>query len=127
MGFQIKDKEGVALTLRSLDEEVALFWEVELEERMYAKPFIKGGTQEGSRGPNWFNMVGFHIHLRNNVKDYSENKQVDWADVLGLLMGDWLMSKDREASWEKPHYYQPYIDLVKHWEDKGYQAWSVVG
>lgn len=121
----IANKDGVGLTMNELDQEVCALWGIAVKSKAYAKP----GEQDDDMwnfNPNWFDSVGFTIHSLGR-KDESHLK-VDWSEVLGLLLSDLLMDKINDFDALRGSiegHWKPYIDLIKHWSDKGYKAIAV--
>ena len=119
MGFQIKDKDGKAITISELDSEAAIFWGVEIHPKHYAMP------QNGAK-VNWFDTIGYHIHSNDSSwhKHYSkttwmmvkESLMICITDVLNITPEELIMNRD---------YWKSTFDLIDHWESKGYTPHKV--
>jgi len=121
MGFQILNAERVALSINDLDREACAFWGVEYNDRKYARPKMEDGDVLDT---NWFDCVGLYIHAQRR-KDKPE-RDVEWCSVLGLMMGYLLLKKSsQEVAVSIDAYWQPFISLVRHWNDKKYTAVAI--
>lgn len=139
MGFQIKDKDGNAITINHLDEEAATLWGVELKQKIYASPYkdlVKPETfasdeekkkwsmksLDNTRNQitcNWFDNVGFIIH----------KGKATWKEVKDDYLEPYLEALKKYE--DRPDYdnfkkaflgghVQSMCDLIDHWESKGY-------
>lgn len=118
MSFQITTKEGEPITINDLDREACALWNRPYDEKHYVKP------KEQEYYAHWFDMVGLYIHCQRSKEE--RRKRVDWSDVLGLMMGHLLLEKDAEkVKISIEAYWQPYIDLIRHWKSKEYRAIAV--
>lgn len=116
MGFQIKDKEGNAIVLNTLDAEAATFWEQPVDATSYASPKDMWG--------NWFDMIGYKIHSPIGPRYTS-----GWANVKHNMflvsVGGFYKHLFNEAELTEKmaavaKYLAPYYQLMDHWEAKGY-------
>ena len=150
MNFQIRDAEGIALTLNELDKEAADFWSKELTND-YAFPQVR---QEGeylssflSRQANWYDIIGFcistkghscsgwanvvatmiaesiGIHFIDTTEGYKE-RPVKVAEFTNTLVGNEIimhLPDELEIKiYSTLEFYKPYIALINHWAEKGY-------
>lgn len=115
MSFQIKDSTGNLLTMKQLDTEAAEFWKKEINPKYYASP------TDSMWSTNWFDSIGYNIHSPNTreMKNWGNVK-----DSLLFLQLSGFMNKTVEEQLEKLKeinvYLKPYIELINHWESKGY-------
>jgi hypothetical protein len=149
MGFEIRNKEGQALTLNALDQEAATLWGVDVENHTYASPFKKlvgpenynelseeeqkawrKKSLDNARDRitcNWFDNIGFIIH---------KLKTSDWeavrADYLEVYL-DGLKKYEGSPDYEKIKevflggHVKAMCDLIDIWKEKGYQPVYVNG
>lgn len=90
MGFQIKDKDGNALTMKQLDAEAAAFWKKEVHPKNYADPSEPRAENESevsylrrSMTSNWFDIIGYCIHSQGHEAS-------GWANVVATMMATQL-------------------------------------
>lgn len=149
--FQIHNSEGVAIPIRTLDEEAAALWGKEVDPKWYANPtppFVNSSNLEGralalakvkhdiGQWVNWYDAIGFKIaHPEskwasgwNNVKSSMWVVQVsDYYD--DLFKEDIIVDAATGKSYTlieigiaaTKQYLKPYYDLINHWEAKGYK------
>lgn len=112
MKFQIRNSEGIAISMSDLNKEAAAFFGVEVIESQYAYP-------EGKRGLDWFNCIGWAIAT-------FPKGNVFWNEVIGKLSA---MNAIGISSFDRYHdsleSLCELINLIIHWRDKGYEAFSV--
>lgn len=109
MGFQILNAEGEAIPINKLDEIVAKFWGVEVQEKSYARPYKRTDFPKGIIGElqyyacgNWFDVIG-------------------WSIYASKTSGDWDLVKDyMEMSKESP-----YNKLLTYFKEKSYIPKSI--
>ena len=149
-GFQIKNAEGIAISINDLDEEAAAFWNKEIKEKSYADPtpeftnpdnlegdelFLAKMKYEFNHRNNWYDAIGWYI-AESKAIEYPDT--ISWKNVMNAMMGnsllDCFMKRDdieicdpfnipspcMENLQGTLLYYQPYFQLIKHWKDKGY-------
>ncbi len=150
MSFQIHNSGGVAIPINKLDEEAAIFWGQEIDPKHYAHPQKKQeGEKEWSfisRCGNWFDIVGYCIHSPVHAcSGWSNVVATMIAESIGMKFIDTSEGyKDRpvpiiefvsdpnkvgqmhlpesieEKIWGILTFYKPYIELINHWQSKGY-------
>lgn len=150
MSFQIHNSEGIAIPINKLDEEAAIFWGKEIEPKNYACPQKKeegeGNWHYISRCANWFDVIGYCIHSPgyacsgwSNVVatmitepigmkfiDTSEGYKdrpipiVEFVSDPNTLGQMHLPNNIEEKIWGVLTFYKPYIELINHWQSKGY-------
>jgi len=161
MSFQIKNKDGEALTMKQLDAEAAAFWNKEVHGKYYADPSEpkKEGESEvdfirRSMTSNWFDIIGWCIHSQGNytsgwrnvvhtmIADIIGSKLIGGKDEQfipivqlrkcievkedGSQVNAWhLEDKIEEEIYYTMKFYQPYIELINHWQSKGYTPHKV--
>jgi hypothetical protein len=149
--FQIHDANGNAINIKDLDTEAAAFWGKEVEERAYAYPQIRkegeGSFAYASRKGNWFDIIGRQISRLDEPGWYSEWKEVI-RRLIDRMETDFIIdseSSDGSKSYRIEYgtinaeenvtfsndiliglyarlsFAKPYIELVQHWEAKGYK------
>lgn len=107
MGFQIKDKKGIALSMDALDLQAANFFRVEYDEESYAKP--------SANRPDWYSTMGYAI--RGSKK--AENLQ--WSDVIAQILKICPICTSSIEELEISFIaYKPFISLCYYWKAKGY-------
>ena len=126
--FQILDKENKAIPINKLDEEAANFWNKVVQSKQYTSPHDHFGT-------NWYDVIVWNI--ANQGHECS-----GWANVVATMMvssiGMLFINTDDnyqnvpvkintiESIQDNVngvlHFYKPYIDLINHWQSKGYKA-----
>lgn len=153
--FQILNQDGVALTMSQLDEEAAAFWGKEVYPKNYANPFpvvqpksdslmdrIEAEqTNVRNSSLNWYDIVGYTIANQGNYT-------TGWNNVINSLISENLGRAIIGEQFELPefiqigdelhlprriemrinavlNYFKPFINLIKHWESKGYTPISV--
>lgn len=153
--FQILDKEGVALTISQLDEEAAKFWGKEVHSKNYANPFPEVIPKDDSikshieaemhnahnNSLNWFDIIGWNVANQGNYT-------TGWNNVIDTMvtesLGRSILNDQCELpefiqtgnEWHLPEqveirvytilkYFKPFVDLIKHWESKGYVPVSI--
>lgn len=136
MGFQIKNKEGEAITIKELDKEAAEFWGKEVHPKWYANP-VKPRDGESSidtmrreMSTNWFDCIGYQIHKPSN-EDYQGWDGVK-RSLWSLHSSNWynkiMVWSEEEAliylAVVKEHI-QPYYELIDYWQSKGYEPYKV--
>lgn len=153
--FQILNKEGVALTMSQLDSEAANFWGKEVHPKDYANPFpmvlpkddsieshIEAETRNAyNTSSNWFDIIGWHIANQgnyttgwNNVIDSMVTKSLGHAILNDQFeLPEFIRVEDELHLPEQVemqiyavlNYFKPFVDLIKHWESKGYTPASI--
>lgn len=97
--FQILDKEGKAISLKTLDEEAAAFWNKKVNSKHYANPIpdivvpedatdsekIKASMHNAQNNScNWFDTIGW------NIANQRANHMNGWANVIGTMAAESL-------------------------------------
>lgn len=153
--FQVLNQDGVALTMSQLDEEAAAFWGKEVHPKNYANPFpvvqpksdslmdrIEAEqTNVRNSSLNWYDIVGYTIANQGNYT-------TGWNNVINSLITENLGRAIIGEQFELPefiqigdelhlprriemrinavlNYFKPFINLIKHWESKGYTPISI--
>lgn len=153
--FQILNQDGVALTMSQLDEEAAAFWGKEVHPKNYANPFSEVMPKDDSikaridaevanarqNSLNWYDIVGYTIANQGNYT-------TGWNNVINSLISENLGRAIIGEQFELPefiqigdelhlprriemrinavlNYFKPFINLIKHWESKGYTPVSI--
>ncbi len=122
MSFQIKDKDGNAIGINTLDKEAAEFWAVPIKDKYYAEP-MKDGK---SVGGNWFDNVGYAIHspLTNHTSGWDNVRHTMWTNLMG-----WSYKDPEHVQIDhlknNNEYLKPYFHLITFWEAKGYTPHQV--
>lgn len=153
--FQILNKDGVALTMSQLDGEAATFWGKEVHPKNYANPFPDVMPKDDSltsyieaeienarhNSLNWYDIVGYTIA---NQGDYTTG----WNNIINTMVSENLGRAIVGEQFELPefiqigdelhlprriemrinavlNYFRPFVDLIKHWESKGYTPISI--
>jgi hypothetical protein len=140
--FRVNDANGEAVDMHILDKEAAEFWGKELKEKEYANPspiFVNTQNLEGKElmmaeldhqfyrtASNWFDTIGYQIANPRVKVNYG--KDPHWDNVRNDLwitqMSGYYDIEDTDELCKKTiaskRYLQPYLNLIKHWEDKGY-------
>lgn len=153
--FQILNKDGVALTISQLDAEAAKFWGKEVHPKNYANPFPDVMPKDDSLKSyieaerenaindslNWYDTVGYTIA---NQGDYTTG----WNNVINTMVTESLGRAILGKQFEIPefiqvgneqhlpeqvemrinavlNYFKPFVNLIKHWESKGYTPVSI--
>lgn len=153
--FQILNQDGVALTMSQLDEEAAAFWGKEVHPKNYANPFPVVQPKSDSlmdrieaeqtnirnSSLNWYDIVGYTIANQGNYT-------TGWNNVINSLISENLGRAIIGEQFELPefiqigdelhlprriemrinavlNYFKPFINLIKHWECKGYTPISI--
>lgn len=142
VGFQICNKEGEAITINQLDKEAAEFWGKEPHVKWYATP-----TGQSNSYSNWYDMLGRAIldedKYRTHWTNWSEPyKKMAWCEVVCRMslvnINDVLVDANKPEGAERYEmtirsekdaievllgarmFLLPFMELAKHWEDKGY-------
>ena len=153
--FQVLNQDGVALTMSQLDEEAAAFWGKEVHPKNYANPFPEVMPKDDSikaridaevanarqNSLNWYDIVGYTIANQGNYT-------TGWNNVINSLISENLGRAIIGEQFELPefiqigdelhlprriemrinavlNYFKPFINLMKHWECKGYTPISI--
>lgn len=113
MKFQIRNSEGIALSMSELDKEASAFFGVEFNESHYAYP-------EGKRGFDWFNWIGCAIAS-------FPKGHVLWNEVIGKISAMLAIGEITfEGYLDSLKSARELINLVIYWRDaKEYEAFSV--
>ncbi len=111
--FQIQDSNGNGIPLNTLDKEAAEFCKVDLHSKEYAKP--------NHCSSNWFDMIGWYIaNPCNMTTGWINVKTTILAQAAEWACYSFLKSKVNMSISDLSVAYQPYLDLIDHWETKGY-------
>ncbi|HMT02783.1 MAG TPA: hypothetical protein PKD00_05655 [Burkholderiales bacterium] len=120
--FQILNKDGIAISMNTLDKEAAEFWNVKVDEKSYAKP--------NDNSMDWYNTVGYAITIQGNYTSGWHNVVTTMLDkhlqgfMLNMKVKDKIELHDINILSRRLEtiikFYQPYVDLVNYWMDKGY-------
>jgi len=117
MGFRILDANGKAIELKTLNEDVAEFWEQDLQQE-YVKP------KEFSVG-NWFDVIGWRID--NPINEYAKS----WDNVKNGLFVAMCAGMYKQTFDELTDnvvaiklIMESYFALIDHWEEKGYTPYK---
>lgn len=119
MSFQIKNKEGAAMTMKELDAEAAEFWKRPVDPKYYAQPEAALGS--------WYDIIGWEISEKRS------NYASGWDGVkCGLFkncMEGGALLKAEEEQIEKlkgvNQYLKPYFALIDFWKEKGHEPIQV--
>lgn len=122
MGFAIHTKEDVAVSILDLDKEAQEFWGRVSTDRSYASP-------TGDYGYDWFNIIGWSIHKQINYTTGWNNVVLSMYNI--HMEGMPLDLKGEGVTLKTPEqmlahltrinaFLLPMIQLVQHWEKKGY-------
>ena len=144
--FRILNADGKAISISELDKEAAEFWGVEVNPKWYACPKRTNGVET----INWFDCIGYKIanpihpykkysNLWMNIisdivseaygdiffkGDTTKNSKVELEQFHEVIIGEktyYSLSEDVEVRIDyNIRYFQPYIDLINHWCEKGY-------
>ncbi len=119
MSFQILDSNNNAIPIKDLDAEACLLWNKDTHPKWYAYPEIepteyptpeyKSRWAFISSTTNWFDKIGWLIH------DGMES----WDDIRNYLLDPFKEFPKEEIEQYLPVY--GYINLINHWESKGYK------
>lgn len=118
--FQIADQNNEPISLNELDRQAALFWGVELQDKVYACP-DKGMI-------NWFDRIGWSIAHQGRFT-------TGWDNVkLALLQGTIEFATYRVITKEQNDFSistaiewcKPYLDLIDYWAGCGYKPIQIV-
>lgn len=121
--FKILDKEGVAIPINKLDEEVCNLFEIKVQPKTYCKlgkkEEFKDELEYLFRAQNWFDTIGWMIA--------SENKSFqDILDYYADIMKDFIGVVDDDGNTITLETIYPYqTKLLNHWIEKGYIAVQV--
>ena len=140
MGFQIKNKEGEAIGMNTLDAEVCALWGKEVKPKYYADPVTRtpkpaedateeekqayrlAHREEASKGMsnNWFDRIGYLIH--EGADTWEKVKEAYLAPTLAFMEphkkdADWA---EWEAAFKEDECINKSIALIEHWAAKGY-------
>lgn len=147
--FQILNAEGEAISINTLDQEAAKFWGKPLDSKSYASPAKQregeGEYQFMSRemSANWFDQLGYAIANQGNYTSGWQNVALYMLDCSNYLLeedkdtvklctfnvtafdGVPLATADLSKYLAmglivKLEYAKPYVDLMNHWQAKGY-------
>lgn len=125
MSFQIKNKNGEALTINDLDQEAATFWNKETHPKNYANPIPNTGDEFKDAmncSFNWFDIIGWHIH-NNKANFYKRyDNTITWDGVKeSMLLNAIDVLKDKSEKLDLiREAYKPMLELIDHWSGKGY-------
>lgn len=123
--FTIVDKSYYSVNLQELDKEVCRFWDVPFNPEQYAVP----KNSEYVMGCSWVSIIGNAI---SNSDVYTHG----WAGVVEYLathpIGKCFIDPDNSLQLRLDaraidkvrqyiKFYQPYLDLIKHFSDMGLQ------
>ncbi len=128
MNFQILDANKNPISLIQLNQEAAEFWNLEPSSKYYVKP--------SKNHLNWFDVIGGAIiNKRNYYSGWTDvvnnlweaqseginiqggfNKETNTLDDISIIP----MTSERFNNIVE--YLKPYIDLINHWNKKGYQS-----
>lgn len=127
MNFQILDANKNPISLIQLNQEAAEIWNLEPHSKYYVKP--------SNNHLNWFEIIGLAITTKTNY--YS-----GWKDVVNNLWENQSEGTNIQGGFNKEtntlddisivpmplerfneivKYLKPFIDLINHWNKKGYQ------
>ena len=107
MGFQIRNKKGIALSMDALDLEAANFFRVDYDEEKYAKP--------SAGSPDWYSTVGYAIY------GSKKEEKLQWSDVIAQILKICLIYTNSLEELEISFIaYKPFISLCYYWKAKGY-------
>jgi hypothetical protein len=124
--FQILDREGQPLTISELDKQAAEFWNKDISKREYANPFKE--KEFTFTVLNWYDVIGRHIaskryyaqtweNVINSIIDQTlQGKLVEKKDVIVFTNIDEVLLSIKNIY----RIYQPFLDLINYWADKGY-------
>lgn len=120
MSFQIRDKNGEAIELHTLDKEIAALWGVPTAPEDWASPIKPKTVFANTREEldhirnrmllNWFDIIGRPIH---------QKKYNNWEDIRKEIISPYLGFLTLEEAL-KDDYIKPFLDVIKIWEEKGY-------
>lgn len=122
MGFQIHDSKGEPVGMRTLDQEACDFWNVTIHKKWYATPYPAENENDIKQvslamSTNWFDVIGWKIHYE---------KLTTWKQVIDSLRNLYItecreeIGKGLEGVKYMLNHIQPFVNLIRHWERKGY-------
>lgn len=119
--FQILNKEGIAISINKLDEEVCAIVGVEVHPKDYCK---LGKREEYKTNfdyicvSNWFDTIGWDIAQGLSFQDILDK----WSDVMKEFIGQ----TDEQGNIITLETCIPYqYKVLNSWIEKGYQPISV--
>lgn len=106
--FQILDRNNEPISINQLDQEAASFWKKEVDEKDFANPFkLKNRILQ--------NAYNWHTVFVKNIPNITNS---NWECVTSSIIDE--VEKGEELKPIMAEIYQPFLDLIKHWEKKGY-------
>lgn len=140
MGFQIKDKEGNAIRINTLDEQAANFWGQQVDTKKYAVPTPEEACktrQDFIRQTNWFDMIGHMIHSPQTTQAYYDGWKEVKKNLILLYMESAFLSKEtnqvNDSDWVGGYFnhivtehLKPYLELIDYWDSLGYTPHQVI-
>lgn len=114
MGFQILNNDKKPINIYELDKEACQLWGQEYDKKWYARPYVRDTYPDDSQGyawycmqSNWFDQIGYIIHRYNcNTWTAVRRELINGLEKYDALMQYLIRDK--------------YLQLVEHWEAKGY-------
>lgn len=125
-GFQILNKDKVAIPINVLDAEVAEMWNFKPQNsKEYAMPKSRSEFEEGSIGEfeyysqsNWFDTIGFQISAGMSFQDIIDDLTETFKDFIGKTDEDGTVLTLENIVPEK-------MIVLKTWIEKGYIPMSI--
>ena len=134
--FQILDRNNEPISINQLDQEAASFWGKEVDKKYYANPFkkkefVNSSNLEGEelkQAKETFklknrilqNAYNWHTVLAKSIPNITNS---NWECVTSSIIDE--VEKGEELKPIMAEIYQPFLDLIKHWEKKGYTPKSI--
>lgn len=116
--FQILDANNEPISLITLDELAAAYWNQIIDSKKYAQP-------ENAKLGNWYDSIGWAIANQYRIFEYGLN---NWNAVKQYMFdcrtGPIITMSPEEAGvycCEIMINCKPYFDLIDHWKSLGYK------
>lgn len=139
--FQILNKDNKAIKINDLDLEASIFWNVPIHPKQYANPMYHPNS-------NWFDVIGWNIaNQGHECSGWANVVSTMMATSIGMKLIDTSEGykdravlikgfepiKDNDNILKLPDeveldiygiltFYKPFIELINHWQSKGYKA-----
>lgn len=114
MSWEIINPAGSVLTIAQLNREARTLWKTE-GTNGFAQPLHEPGLE--NEHPldiaNWYDRVGGGIHNSETAGNWEEVKDKIIEPWLGLCLTEDIARKQPGV--------KPYLELIDHWDSKGYK------
>lgn len=125
MGFQILNKNKEAMTINSIDAEVAAFWKAEVDPKSYACPVPDETNKKHANRfmcSNWYDKICWYIDYLKINDDWNLVRTAFLSAYINMDYPEWndKTYPEKINDLYNDSFLKPYLDLIDYWQKKKY-------